>query len=214
MLRIHAHELGLFWWCGEACRLVVMEGKEKGETSSILRGRRIHEWLSTRPKTPGERRLLMKLESYRGGEGFVRLLPDLDVMLIGNPDDFRVRRRRVWIEEYKTLKRDNIGFWMMFRRPCAEYQAQTYIYIMEPILSELGCHLCKRGYIWLFDESGRPIKVLPTRLIEEYYLIQLERIVKMLRGEEDMIPPHRFKCRQCEFRSVCRLWMEQESLES
>ena len=211
MLRIHAHQLGLFWWCGEACRLVVMEGRETRETSSTIRGRRIHEWLATRPLTFSERRLWHKLEPYRGDEGFGRYVEDLDVMLLGNPDDLRVKGRRVWIEEYKTLDRDSLGFWMMFRRPCAEYQTQTYIYILTPILGELGYQLSRRGYIWLFDESGRVMKVLPTRFIEEYYLIQLERIVKMLRGEEEMIPPHRFKCRQCEFREVCRIWVSENS---
>mgnify|MGYP000406752234 CR=1 FL=1 len=201
MLQTRASILARYWYCAEECRLL-FNGFESKPTEAKSRGDKIHKWLAQRPKTPTEIRLISKLEElkpfYRDYKG---------VRIFGTPDDYKVKRKKVALEEYKSVSGwGSVDFWEKFEYPCAEFQINTYHFIMQPILERLGYELKDLGYIYLFDRTGRFMRKYSVRFIESMYLADLDTVLAVVTGEMQPIPPKSFKCKTCEFRGRgCRL---------
>lgn len=200
--RTQAHILARYWYCAEQGRLLFL-GHRTPRTEAISRGSRVHDWLESRPKSKSEERLWGKLEDVKPFFG------ERDgIRVYIHPDDLYLDGKHTTVEEYKTIGyRSGLSYFERFSKCCAENQVRTYIWVMRPILEELGYHCSDWGIIKVYSGNGRFLKKYPVHYREAEYLAELDGILRVYRGEEMPVRPNRLKCKQCKspFRERCRI---------
>jgi len=210
---VHAHWLGRYYWCAQYF-LLLLEGHipDLSHKKRVQEGLRVDRWLRMRPKLPREEKFLEKLNQYRNPEvnEFIRQYKDW--ILVGDYDDLIIdfRNKLVTIREFKTVSSWN-GVNEYVLAP-AKFQIKTYAYILAPIIEKLGYKINSFHYIEFYTRNGIFIERFAVTYDPKDYLEELGFLYRLHKGEENIIPPARWKCRSCPQIEICplfpRLWPE------
>jgi len=172
----------------------------KGPYSVMAKGSEMHSLYSA-PYGSFERRLLRyKLGTV--GRVFSRAIESIDgtdgITVVGIPDDYRVLKidsgQSVSIIEVKTTSKSRL--WSN-EQAVAKFQLQLYVWLMEPILTDLGYELYCHHWVEMFHQGdwrllGR-IMVVADPEIEKKILCADE----MFKGLRSMKVPEEWICKKC-----------------
>lgn len=211
---VHASWLGRYYWCSQYF-LLLLDGHKPdiSDRRRVQEGRAVDQWLRQRPMTPREKEFREKLDGYRNPELNEFIRPYRDWLLVGDFDDLIIdfRNRLITIREFKTVGSWN-GINQYVLAP-ASFQIKSYAYILKPIIEgKLDFQINNFHYVEFYTRNGIFIERFTIEYNPDEYLEQLDYLHRLWRGEEEVIPPARWKCRSCPLIEVCplfpRLWPE------
>jgi len=177
----------------------------------MKKGIEMHEAYSAWYKSFDRRLLLYKIkEKY--GNVLKRRIEDIEVR--GKFDDLRIllvykkgrlKEKVVSVVEVKTTHKKFL-YW--HEREAAKFQLQIYLWLLEPILEELGYRLHTRHYVEIYSQKdGRLMKRIP---VKEDKFIE-DRITDIVLSWEGLYPmkyPELRTCKHCPkgIREQCDRW--------
>lgn len=161
MQETKAHVLARYWYCAEEGKLL-FQGVKGQSTETKEKGSIVHNWLGDRPKNKTEQKLLALLEREKP---FCREIHGIKIF--GSPDDFRVNKKTVALEEFKSVHGfSSLSWFERFELCCASCQIKVYMWILEPILQKLGYKLSSEGHVLVYSYNGRFLKKYRFTMIE------------------------------------------------
>lgn len=190
-----------YWFCSERSRLLVCEGLLVPETQRMGEGSTVHSWLEQRPKS---RRELELYENLKPRIPFSRTFKG--IRIVGHVDDISLLgKNKVQIIEYKTIDKTSVKPWKSLLH---KYQVQIYVWVLEPILKELGYNIAHYHSVIYLTRNG----VFLKKVSVEQDNFCTERMVKEIFGfwksGQPLIKPLKWKCLQCPlvFKEQCRIF--------
>ncbi|MEM1514705.1 MAG: hypothetical protein QXT26_08935 [Thermoproteota archaeon] len=198
---VRCHQIVDYFYCAERSRLSILHGLEPPLNEDIELGSKVHDWLTQRPKSQKELKMLEALKPF---ESFVRAFEG--VKIIGHPDDLTVlSKNRVQVIEYKTVDNTSIKPW---KTVLAKFQAQIYAWILEPILAQVGYQIAHTHKVIYLSRTGVFAKKLGVEHDPLCVEHKIRGILEFWKTGEPLIPPKAWKCRLCPeiFRQKCRVW--------
>jgi hypothetical protein len=164
----------------------------------MAKGSHMHKQYSEPIKSFDRDLLIYRIEPLKVYYAFQRSLNNN--VIRGLPDDWRVllnprtQEKFVSIIEIKTTNFDRL--WSA-EENAAVFQLQLYIWLMKPLLENLGYQLWKRHYLEEYSQkTGRLIKRVAVEEnpgMDEF----LRYIFNCFIGLDKMSPPQFYVCRRC-----------------
>lgn len=207
-MRFRVCDVARFPQCPERSKLQALRRVDKVKGSNpLLKGKEMHFYYSVPYKSFDRRLLRYKLTQL--GRSFTR---DIDKHVIaGRPDDYRVLfcypsgSKVVSIIEVKTTSVKRL--WAT-EVAVAIFQLQLYIWLMEPILTQLGYTLHYRHYVEVYSQKTgkllRRVVVYKDPNIEQV----LHDIFRAWLGMKRMTLPKLYVCKKCprQVKRECFYW--------
>jgi len=180
---------------------------DKNKSQAAIIGTKLHSIYS--PYQSWEWLRLRSLIFMKYGSTITRKL-DEDIVIAGQFDDLRCLYTkdglRVSVVEIKTTPKKFLFRWQY---DAAIFQLQMYIWILKPILKDLGYTLHTRHYIEVYSQKTR--RLIKRIVVKEDPLIasRIDDILCAWEGVAGMRYPEEWVCKWCpkNIKTKCSRWV-------